>query len=222
MPRIIKAILCDVDGTIIDSFSRGFYKLRLAAERFGYDYTEETERIAIEHWGAPLDKLLLICFPDVTSETARKMRRLFVDLDTTEPPGAIAGALAVLELLAKEGIVFTVLTSRDSVTCGHLLRNAAMDHYFIHVAAQDTTEHHKPDPRVFACTMEKLKEHGIEPDECVLIGDTYDDWKAGQAFGMRTVIVKTGPLMHPTADIPEEDHIQSFAELPDWLSRNNF
>lgn len=222
MRRRIRAILCDVDGTIIDSFARGLYKLRVSAERYGYRYDDEIERIAIEAWGAPLEKLLRICFPTVTPDDFTGMMHLFSELDEVEPPGAIDGVATVLEFLAEHGIIFTVLTSRDSVSCGHLLRTAAIDHHFVHVAAEDTTKpHRKPDPLVFTCTMKKLEEHGIELDECLLIGDTYDDWNAGQAFGMQTLIVKTGPLIHPQERIPEENHIESFAGLPDWLSRNN-
>ena len=81
--------------------------------------------------------------------------------------------------------------------------------------------HHKPDARVFACTIVKLKEFGITPEECLLIGDTYDDFNAGRNFGMQTVIVKTGPLgfgTHPA--IPEKDFIPSAAYLPQWIEEH--
>lgn len=220
MPKPIKAILCDVDGTFIDSFNRGLYKLRLAAEAAGYEYTEELEQRAVHIWGAPLEPLLEYCFPDANKETIASMVELFIEKDREQLPNAIEGVHAVFEFLASMGMVFTIVTSRESETLDLILKGEKLEHHFIHIASADTVEHTKPDPRVFACTMRLLGEMKIGLDECLLIGDTYDDFRAGQAFGMRTVIVRTGPLRDDREDIPAEDHITSFGDLPDWLARN--
>ncbi len=220
MPNI-KAVLCDVDGTFIDSFIRGLYKIRLSAEANGYVYTEELEQRAVAIWGAELVPLLEHCFPDATSETIASMVDLFKSYDMENPPSAIKGVHTVFEFLASLGIVFTVVTSRDSESLDRILKNEKLDHHFVHIASADTVEHKKPDARVFGCTMRLLAERGISPDECVMIGDTNDDWYAGKNFGMRTVIVRTGPLHGVRDHIPAEDHIDSFADLPAWLERNN-
>jgi len=220
MQKKIKAILCDVDGTFIDSFIRGLHKLRLAAEAAGYEYTPELERRAVEIWGAELVPLLQYCFPDATDNVIKGMVELFTSHDMDNPPSAIEGVHAVFEFLASLGIVFTIVTSRDSNSLNRILENEKLEHRFIHIAAADTVEHRKPDPRVFDCTMRLLAEHGISRDECILIGDTNDDWNAGQRFGMRTVIVRTGPLHGVRDHIPSEDHIDSFTDLPRWLERN--
>ncbi len=221
MSGYIKAVLCDVDGTFIDSFNHGLHKLRLAAEAAGYVYTDELEQTAVRVWGNPLVPLLQKCFPDANSDTIASMVDLFASHDMENPPNAIEGVHAVFEILSSIGITFTVVTSRDSVSLDRILKNAKLDHHFIHVASEDTVAHKKPDPRVFDCTMRLLAERGIGVDECLLIGDTNDDWNAGQNFGMRTVIVRTGPLNTNQEHIPEKDHIESFADLPDWLRNNN-
>lgn len=221
MPKPIRAILCDVDGTIIDSFRHGLHKLRIAAEAVGLPYDEAVERTAIEHWGVPLNELFRLCWPTVTKAQMQVMTGVFDRLDHESTPTAIEGVHATLDLLGELGVVFTIVTSRDSKTLELILRNDGLHGRFLHQATEDSVEFLKPDPRVFACTIIKLREHGIEADECLFIGDTYQDYWAGTRFGMRTVIVKTGPLNGSRHDIPEGDHIDSFAELPDWLSRNN-
>ncbi len=221
MPKPIRAILCDVDGTFIDSFRHGLYKLKLGAERAGLHYDDAVEHTAVSIWGATLINIFAACFPDATQEQIDIMLDVFKNEDAVNPPSSFDGVHAVFDVLGELGIVFTVVTSRDSESLDIILKNDKLDHYFCHVAAEDTVEHRKPDPRVFACTMRELAKRGIEPDECLMIGDTYDDFRAGTRFGMKTVIVKTGPLSENQADIPEEDHIQSFAELPDWLRKNN-
>jgi HAD superfamily hydrolase (TIGR01509 family) len=217
MPRPIRAVLCDADGTLIDSMRHGLYKLRISAERFGFVYEES---YALAHWGMPLDKLLYTLFPALTSEQYEGMLQIFNDLDYETPPGAIEGVIETLALLGDNGIIFTIVTSRDSTTLAHLLKHNGIDHHFRHIAAEDTVEFLKPHPQVFDCTFRMLADHQIEPDECLFIGDTHQDFDAGIARGLRTVIVKTGPLSGPDERIPEADHIQSFAELPDWLRRN--
>lgn len=221
MKKKIRAILCDVDGTFIDSFRHGLYKLKLGAERAGLHYDDAVERVAVSIWGAPLTRIFTLCFPNVTNDQIDVMLDVFKNEDAVNPPSSFDGVHAVFDMLGSLGIVFTVVTSRDSESLDIILKNDKLDHYFCHIAAEDTVEHRKPDPRVFACTMRELAKRGIAPDECLMIGDTYDDFRAGTSFGMRTVIVKTGPLTEHQEDIPREDHIQSFAELPDWLQRNN-
>ncbi len=221
MSRHIKAVLCDVDGTIIDSFRYGLQKLSISAEQHGYAYTDDMERLAVSIWGSPLKSILHQCFPDASESVISSMMGIFSRLDREAAPTAIEGVHATLEFLASLGIIFTIITSRDSESLDGLLKGEKLDHHFCHIAAEDTVEHRKPDRRVFDCTMRLLAEKGIDPDECLLIGDTYDDFRAGQNFGMRTVIVRTGPLSEDQPDIPAANHISSFAELPAWLARNN-
>lgn len=215
--RRIRAVLCDADGTLIDSFRQGLHKMHICAERFGFKYDEA---FALAHWGMKLDEFLKLCFTGITEEQYKGMIQIFDDLDYELPPTAIEGVEAALNFLAAEGVIFTIVTSRDSTTLAHILKHNSIDHHFKHIATEDTVEFVKPDPRVFDCTVKMLEKRGIDTDECLFIGDTYHDFEAGTRFGFRTVIVKTGPLTEPDALIPEEDHIQSFAELPAWLKRN--
>lgn len=217
MKKPIRAVLCDADGTLIDSFRHGLHKLRLCALRYGFPYDEA---FALAHWGMKMKPFLELCFPGITQEQYEGMMALYDELDYTETPSAIDGVEATLELLRAEGIIFTIVTSRDSVTLAHILKHNGIDRHFDHIAAEDTVEFVKPDPRVFDCTVRMLAERAIKTDECLFIGDTLHDFLAGTRFGFRTVIVKTGPLSGPDERIPEADHIQSFAELPEWMRRN--
>jgi len=217
MNKKVRAVLCDADGTLIDSYTHGLYKMRECAKRFGFEYEEA---YAVMHWGMKMRDFLELCFPGITEEQYLGMMKIFDDLDFETPPGAIDGVAAVIELLRAEGVVFTIVTSRDSVTLDHILKHNDIHHHFEHIASEDTVEFVKPDPRVFDCTVRMLTDRGIGTDECLFIGDTHKDFEAGISFGFRTVIVKTGPLSGPDERIPEEDHIQSFAELPEWMRRN--
>jgi HAD superfamily hydrolase (TIGR01458 family) len=79
----------------------------------------------------------------------------------------------------------------------------------------------KPSPAYFAAALEALD---AEPALTWLIGDDIDtDVRGGQAFGMRTVLVRTGKFrpeaLEHTAVVPDVV-LSSVALFPDWLERN--
>jgi len=47
----------------------------------------------------------------------------------------------------------------------------------------------KPSPRFI---LEKVAEHGLEPAECWMVGDTAADVRAGRAAGVRAALLRTG------------------------------
>ena len=62
---------------------------------------------------------------------------------------------------------------------------------------------------------------GLEPEDCIMVGDSTHDLNAGNAAGMRTVGVLTGPAqayeLQPYADVI----LNSIAELPHWIAQQN-
>lgn len=79
----------------------------------------------------------------------------------------------------------------------------------------------KPSPAYFAAALDALD---AEPELTWLIGDDLEtDVRGAQAFGMRTVLVRTGkfrPEVLDTSTVVPDVVLSSVALLPDWLERS--
>jgi HAD superfamily hydrolase (TIGR01458 family) len=79
----------------------------------------------------------------------------------------------------------------------------------------------KPSPAYFAAALDALD---AEPELTWLVGDDIEsDVRGGQAFGMRTALVRTGKFrpdaLDHTAVVPDVV-LSSIAAFPDWLERS--
>jgi putative hydrolase of the HAD superfamily len=75
--------------------------------------------------------------------------------------------------------------------------------------------HSKPHPAVF---LEAASRLGVEPDACVMVGDTpADDIAGAQAAGMRGVWVRTGRVLELDGVVRPDACIDTLAQLPPLL-----
>lgn len=215
----IKAVLFDVDGTLIDSLHSGRRKMHTAGKQHGHPFGDDQAELLGRIWGKPVPELFEHCFPDATDRERAGMMEIFYSINDTHELPLIPGARETLDHLREREMVLTILTSREYDTTVRVLELHGIHEHFVHVAARDTVEAHKPLPGVLACTRRKLQSFGIEDKHCIVVGDTYDDFHTAVNNGLGgAVMVKTGPLGqgdHPT--IPTRDFIPSIADLPRWF-----
>ncbi|MSO58271.1 MAG: TIGR01458 family HAD-type hydrolase [Thermoleophilia bacterium] len=85
----------------------------------------------------------------------------------------------------------------------------------------DATVLGKPSGAYFAAALDAL---GAEPELTWLVGDDLEaDVRGGQAFGMRTVLVRTGKFRPDALDgstIVPDVVLSSIAALPEWIDRH--
>ncbi|MCH7663187.1 MAG: HAD family hydrolase [Chloroflexi bacterium] len=126
----------------------------------------------------------------------------------------VAGADIVLEKLA-EKYPLSVVTSRGKRTTMVFLEDNNLLQYFDHIATALTAERTKPHPGPILWAAQRM---GVSAGECLMVGDTVGDIKAGKAAQAQTVGVLSG--------FGEEDELRdsgadlilgSVAELPGIL-----
>jgi HAD superfamily hydrolase (TIGR01549 family) len=83
----------------------------------------------------------------------------------------------------------SVVSARDEASTREFLRQAGIESYFICVAGALTVKHTKPYPDPIFWAAQKM---GVKPDNCLMIGDTSVDIRAGKAAGAQTVGVLCG------------------------------
>jgi HAD superfamily hydrolase (TIGR01549 family) len=100
----------------------------------------------------------------------------------------IAGVVETLAALEGK-YPMSVVSARDEESTREFLRQAGIEKYFTCVAGALTCAHTKPYPDPLYWAAQKM---GVKAENCLMIGDTTVDMRAGKAAGAQTVGVLCG------------------------------
>lgn len=189
----IKAVLFDLDGTLIDSAP----DLGAAADQM---------RVARGMPSLPLDRyrplagsgargMLQIAFgmsPD-DADFADMREEFFQNYERrmTQATTAFNGVPQLLADLARRRLHWGVVTNKSKRFTEPLTRQMPLFATAGAIVSGDTTPHSKPHPEPL---LEAARRIGVEPQACVYVGDDERDIQAGKAAGMRTVAAVYGYL----------------------------
>lgn len=223
-----KAIIFDKDGTLFD-FARTWEAWALAfLRRLGRD--EAHARALAAAIGFDFDGQRFeadsIVIAGMPSEVAEALEPHLNGMSTGEiadllneeagkAPQAEAVPLApLLTRLQSAGLRLGVATNDAEAPARAHLSAAQVDGFFEFIAGYDSGYGGKPAPGQLMAFCEAI---GVPPEDCVMVGDSTHDLRAGRAAGMRTVAVLTGMAseaeLAPLADVVLLD----IGGLPDWL-----
>jgi HAD superfamily hydrolase (TIGR01509 family) len=178
--------LFDVDGTLLDSAADicGAIQGVLA----GTTQDEVSEQFLRTYIGRHLYDLFRDLFPERSREQMDEMiadyRALYLARGhtSTKPYPGIAEALAALP-----GRKSTA-TTKGTPTTRAVLEMFGLLPYFHHVQGTDGFPA-KPEPNVILASLDVL---GVQPQDCLFIGDSATDMEAGRRAGVKTCAVLWG------------------------------
>lgn len=207
-----RAIVFDLDGTLIDSRRDIAAATRHALERHGFPPREEELIYSYVGDGA---RALLARAAAIEPDDPRLATLLasFLSYYAEHPldhtrfcPGAEA-ALSELSFLP-----LAICTNKPRLTTERVLDGLGISGRFAIVLAGDDLPKSKPDPLPIRHIAERLS---LRPEELVMVGDGAQDILAGRAAGARTVGVEGGiqPLSRLTAANPDV-LLANLSELP--------
>lgn len=193
--QAITAVLFDLDGTLIDTDD---YLLKRWAKRMGplqRLFPEQDPTPFLRHWlilaEGPINWLITqldrLNLDDETRRVNRWLRRILglkSPQDMTLIPG-VADMLAQLQPSYRLALV----TTRGRASTEHFLQTTGIADYFDVVITADDVRRLKPHPEPLLMAAEKL---GVEPEQCVMVGDTTVDISAARSAGARVVGVLCG------------------------------
>ena len=221
---LIKAMIFDCDGVIIDSFREGLRRIKILCAIHDVRYTLKERRKLTELWGLRGVKLLEQGL-DISPKLAKAMYQDWEKMDLSDPIAHIPAAREVLHWLRKNNFSSILLTSRNRENLTAILDRMDLLREFTFLSTGDDFYYSKPDPRAFRFSLEKLRDEcGIEKEHCVFVGDTPADIEGGANAGIRTVVVQTGPYMlEHTEKYPVAlcDIIPSIDEFPSWVEKHH-
>lgn len=180
---MIKAVLFDLDGTLIDTN-------KLILESFKYTFRThlnmemEEERI-VKFFGQPLRKSLATVAPEKVDQLVDTFHQ-FNSSNHDILAEKYEGTLEAITALKERGIKIAIVTSKRRVMTERSLKLIQVYDLMDVIITPEDTDKHKPDgkPALLAC--ERL---GISPEEAIMVGDSIYDVKCGKNVGTKTCIV---------------------------------
>jgi HAD superfamily hydrolase (TIGR01509 family) len=191
---MIKALVFDFDGTILDTESQEYQALKEIFE-------EHDCELPLEVWGKcigthnvfdPYEYLEEQFKQPINREELRE-KRVSRSHSLIQEQKALPGVIAYLEAAKEMGLKIGLASSstRSWVT-GHLERIGLL-HYFETVKTSDDVEQVKPNPALY---LEAAKALGVKPEEAVAFEDSLNGAKAAKAAGMYCVVVPNPVTRH--------------------------
>jgi N-acetyl-D-muramate 6-phosphate phosphatase len=196
----VEAVFFDLDGTLVDTAPDLGYALNLQLERHGKPtLTEDEIRPFASHGSRGLLGLGFGITPEDDQFIA--MRDEYLNLYNqvfTRQPRLFAGMEQVLAGLAKRQIPWGIVTNKPRRFTQPLVSSMGLDAHAACVISGDDAPQPKPSPETLLMACAKT---GVQPAQCVYVGDAERDIQAGNAAGMHTLVALFGYL--DASDTPE-------------------
>jgi N-acetyl-D-muramate 6-phosphate phosphatase len=192
MRPIIKGVLFDLDGTLLDTaldMTEALNALR-AEERLGA-LSNETVRCQVSHGGHALVRLGFGTLPADEHEAMRMRLLNIYRRQLAKHTRLFEGGDEMLTELERRGLAWGIVTNKPGWLTDPLLVEVKLNTRARAVVSGDTLSERKPHPMPLlhaAATM------GIDPAQCVYVGDAERDMQAAQAAGMFAVVAGYGYL----------------------------
>lgn len=193
MDDMSRAVLFDLDGTLVDSAPDLGAAANLLRERRSLPPLPLSQYRPMTGTGA---RGMLGVALQITPEDAEftALRDEFLDLyeaRLTADTCVFPAMVPVLARLDASGVPWGIVTNKHRRFAEPLVAALALDGRSGALVCGDTTPHAKPHP---APLLEGARRLGIDPMQCYYVGDDLRDIVAGRAAGMRTVAAAWGYL----------------------------
>jgi HAD superfamily hydrolase (TIGR01509 family) len=177
-----RAIVFDLDGTLIDSLSLVLRAIAHALEPFGRRPADEI----FAKLGGPPERFLVTLLDDAQHVPVALQRMESFHRENGHLIRPFEDVAQFLARLRAHGVKLAVWTGRDRESGTWLLRELALEGFFDTVVFGDDLPTHKPDPEGLREIMRRL---GVQPDETLFVGDADVDVLGGVACGVDTVLI---------------------------------
>jgi len=213
MERIvmIRAIVFDVDGVLIDSNKIIVEAYRKTAEKLELRIPSPHEVVGL--MGRPLFEIAKTLWPKSNVELYMKeYRRLFMDENLVIP--AIEGAVDAVREIRESGFRVGVLSGKILFFIKKHLQEAGFNiNWFEAIVSFETTKKHKPDPEPLLFVINQLD---VKPEETIYVGDAISDYECARDAKVEYFAVLTGSLRREDLErLGVKNIINSVVELPD-------
>jgi phosphoglycolate phosphatase len=194
MKKFPKAVLFDLDGTLVDSAPDFIAVInRMRADR-GRGAMPLADLRPVVSKGARA--MLGAGFPEIAVAERESWVQEFLDLYEAElglHGKPFEGVDAMLTALEADGTTWGIVTNKPEYLARKLMPLLGWDSRCAVLVGGDTLPVRKPDPLPL---LHAAREIGIAADECIYVGDDERDIVAARAAGMPSVVALWGYRLH--------------------------
>lgn len=209
---MIRAVIFDMDGVLVDSEPFGFEALRRVMARHDLPYTEGENAEFLGR--TTLDSCRILKARHRLPESEETLADWYVEgmlEQIARGPIPMAGVPEVLERVRAAGYRMALASSAEVRVIRANLTALAIEPLFEAVVSGTQVPRGKPAPDVFLAAAARLD---VPPAACLVVEDSRNGLLAAKAAGMRCAVAPCDHTRHQ--DFREADH--RLGSLPDLLA----
>lgn len=216
LPRMLKAVIFDVDGTLVDSVDAHARSWVETFARFGRHIDYASMRAQIGKGG---DQLLREFLSDAEiqkfGEQLEQDRKEHFAREHLPFVEGFPGVRELFQRILADGKRAVIASSANGDELLTYKRKAHIEDLVHDATSRDDAEKSKPHPDIFEAALAKLDD--VPSDEAIVVGDSPWDAIAARRAGLRTVGLLCGGFSEP--DLREAGCIAIFRDPQDLLAR---
>lgn len=216
-----KAIIWDLDGTLVDSAPDIATALNTVLNEQGHNScTIPKVRTMI---GGGVAKLIERAFRSSRTELdaagAEALLPRFMEIYNrcaTDKTSLSPAAERVLNYFYHAGVKQGLCTNKPEAVTRTILHSLDIHGFFTSIIGGDSTTQRKPHPLPLQTVMKQL---GVTTTECIMIGDSSADVGAARAAGVPVILVPDGYTGAPAESLGADFVLKSLSTLPTEITK---
>jgi HAD superfamily hydrolase (TIGR01509 family) len=214
-----KALLFDLDGTLIDSEFFHFECWNEILEEFGVVLTYEDWLQTYAGVPMPANAARLIKKYDIATPLPyiiEKREKLTLERLKTKDVNLMPYVADVLEYFHQKNLTLALVTSSPRQDVEAVFERNGLGKYFKLIITRTEVTKSKPDPESYLVCVEKL---GLNKEECLVFEDTINGIKSAKAAGLTCFAIQNNIDEHHKLTIADKLFLD-FSEVKDYLVKN--
>lgn len=195
---MIKNIVFDMDGVLIDTESIYMKCWKVLAERMNLPHVEEVARqcigVTVNETEALFQKTYGQTHP--CESYVQAANDIFYEKEANEGIPVKPGVYSLFEYLKKNHFRIALASSTKEEAVRRQMNALGLIHYFDALVCGDMVKRSKPNPDIYLKACELLS---VRPQDCFAVEDSFHGIRAAHDAGMKAVMIPD--LLQPTEEI---------------------
>ena len=181
-----RAVLWDMDGTLIDSEELHWISWRNTLANEGITITREQ---FLSSFGQRNDSIIprwlgAAATPEHIERISQAKEELYRHLVRSDGISSLPGVASWINRLHKEGWLQAIASAAPRANIDAVLEALSATHIFQGIVSADDVHRGKPDPEVFLTAAARV---GVSPDRCIVVEDAVAGVQGARSAGMKSI-----------------------------------